>query len=148
MTRIIDEDGERWVEVPRRKERRRPRALKFAEIKVGDQLMRRWAGFGGPGFNATVVWYYEVTDLWFDPVAGQEDETAGRMVALMMIYPRHRSKRAHTVRGLASNGYDYADVDIYALLDAREAAQQSGAVVGIGQGHVIRRRPKVPGHSL
>lgn len=92
--------------------------------------------------------YYVVTDLWFDPVAGQDDETAGRMVGLRQIgadgEPSGR-KSATTLRGLASQQYHYADMDFIAHCKARLAGINDGAIVGIGKGVAIRRRPKIPG---
>lgn len=145
MTQITDGSGTRWVEIPQRKKRKSPRAVRFAEIKAGDQLMREL----GVWDARMHVWYYIVTDLWFDPVAGQDDETAGRMVAIRSICPRtgeprHR-KEPHTLRGLASQGFRYADIDFPAHVQAVKEAMADGEVVGIGKGHVIRRRPKVPG---
>lgn len=94
------------------------------------------------------VWYYIVTDLWFDPVAGQENRVAGEMVAITRINengtvaPR---KESHTKRGLASQGFHYADLDIIALAEQRRAA---GNVVGIGFAKAIQQRPKLPSSRL
>ena len=146
MTLVTTDAGTSWLLVPQRKRRKPARALRFAEIKVGDQLMRRWQTHAGAG---SVVWYYIVTDLWFDPVAGQRDDTAGRMVAIRSIDPRtgepRDRKEPHTLRGLASQGFQYADVDYAAHAKASQEARQTGDVVGIGHAHTIRRRPKVPG---
>jgi hypothetical protein len=145
MTIIRDDNGTRWVELPPRRRRKPSRAVRFAEVKVGDQLVRGLGVWDG----RLNVWYYIVTDLWFDPVAGQDDETAGRMVAVRSICPRtgepRRHKEPHTLRGLASQGFRYADIDFSAHVKAVREAMADGAVVGIGKGHVIRRRPKVPG---
>jgi hypothetical protein len=145
MTIIRDQNGTRWVEIPLRKRRKSPRALRFAEIKVGDQLMFKWPDHLNAG---VVVWYYLVTDLWFDPVAGQEDETAGRMVGIQHIDWRSGEadgrKQPHTLRGLASQGFHYADIDFMAQLKAANQGMAEGKVIRIGQGHLIRRRPKVP----
>jgi hypothetical protein len=142
MTWITDGNNTRWVAIPPRKRRKSPRAVRFAEIKVGDQLMQEYR------LDGVQVWYYVVTDLWFDPVAGQDDETAGRMVAIRSICPRtgeprHR-KEPHTLRGLASQGFRYADIDFPAHVQAVKKAIADGEVVGIGEALVIRRRPKVP----
>lgn len=146
MTIIRDGEGTRWIEIPPRKRRKPARALRFAEIKVGDQLMRTWENMLHG--SAILVWYYRVSDLWFDPVAGQYDDTAGRMVAIQLISPRtgeaNGRKEPHTVRGLASQGFRYADIDYIAHTTARNAAMTAGTVVGIGKGHVIRARPKLP----
>lgn len=146
MTWVTDDTGRRWIEVPQKKRRKPARALRFAEIKVGDQLMRKWDSHLN---NGVVVWYYQVSDLWFDPVAGQDDPTAGSMVAIQLISHRtgevNGRKNAHTLRGLASQGFRYADIDYIAHAAARNAALVTGEVVSIGRGHVIRARPKVPG---
>lgn len=158
MTWITDGGGTRWVEIPTRKRRRSPRALRFADIKVGDQLMKVWRQTGwrggkddmkGPPVDLSrCVWYYAVTDLWFDPVRGQENRVAGEMVGIVRINQDGTyalRKEPHTKRGLASQGFHYADLDLCALAQRR---QQSENVVGIGRGHVIRRRPKTPGGGL
>jgi hypothetical protein len=147
MTQNAGGDEKLWVRLPERKRRKPSRAVRFANLRVGDQLMHRWAHYSGEGSQ---VHYFVVTDLWFDPVAGQFDETAGRMVALQMIDPhtgcaRHEHKRSHTLRGLASQGMHYADVDAMTVGKARLAAMQNGSVVGIGYARVIRKRPKIPG---
>jgi hypothetical protein len=148
MTWITDGTGTRWVDPLPRKRRVPGRALRFAGVKAGDQLARRWP----ISMNARVaVWHYLVTDLWFDPVAGQRDETAGRMVAIQRIDWRTGEpvdrKEAHTLRGLAMQGFRYAGLDYMAKVKATIEAKAAGEVVGIGMGHVIRRRPKVP-HSM
>lgn len=146
MTLIRDGNDTRWVEVAPRKRRKSPRALRFAEIAVGDQVMRTWPSLLDHGIS---VWYYVVTDLWFDPVAGQSDETAGRMVAIQRLdtrtgEPNYR-KEPHTIRGLASQGFRCADIDYSAHVRAARQAAVDGKVIGIGRGEVIRRRPKLPG---
>lgn len=148
MTLIRDGRGTRWVEIPQRPRRGPARAVRFADIKVGDQVMRRWADCFGNGGR---VWYYVVSDLWFDPVAGQKDDTAGRMVAIQHVNPRDGDlgrKEGHTLRGLASQGFHYADVNFLTLARLRAAEIQAGAVVGIGKGHIIRARPKLPGSTF
>ena len=145
MTWITDGSGTRWIDVPLRKKRASPRAIRFADIKVNDQLMHRWTSHD----NKSVTWYYIVTDLWFDPVAGQKDETAGRMVAVRMLdaqtgEPKQR-KQSHTLRGLASQQFHYADIDFAAHCKAVFEAKADGGVVSIAFGHAIRRRPKIPG---
>lgn len=144
-TWITDDNGTRWVELPERKSRKSPRALRFADLKVGDQLF--WTRYHWPDSAG----YYLVTDLWFDPVAGQDDETAGRMVAIVRLghdgEPRGHKER-HTLRGLASQGFQYADRDYIAFCKARKAGMEAGDVVGIGAGRRIRARPKLPGSRL
>lgn len=148
----------RWIEIPVQKPRKSPRALRFANLGIGDQLMKAWTSKGWRGgmddFKQPAielsknVWYYLVTDLWFDPVAGQDVEVAGRMVAIVRIdddgHP-HNRKEQHTLRGLASEGFHYADRDFIAFCRERTEAMTNGAVVGIGVGNAIRRRPKLPG---
>jgi hypothetical protein len=146
---------------PPQRRRKPARALRFAEIKVGDQLMVSYVtkylttdGTGGwiEASDPLAVWYWIVTDLFFDPVAGEYDELAGRMVAIKRL-DRHtgepmQGKRSHTIRGLASNGYRYADIDFIAHCKAKRAAIASGAAVSIGFGKVLRRRPKLPGERF
>lgn len=158
MTWITDGSGTRWVELPARKRRKSPRAIRFANIKVGDQVMRTYTSRGWrggiddtsapPTELSQTTWYYIVTDLWFDPVAGQDNRVAGEKVAIAriqpdgQIYPR---KEPHTKRGLASQGFHYADHDFIAFVKQRQEAEN---VVGIGFGRVIRRRPKLPNPQL
>lgn len=137
-----------WIDVTVNRKRRKPsRALRFAELKVGDQLMKRPYG-GDYGRHST---YYLVTDLWFDPVAGQHDETAGRMVGLVRLGTDgepHGTKSSTTLRGLASQQYHYSSIDYSAICKAKVEAVAAGELVGIGYGRVIRQRPKTPGHHL
>jgi hypothetical protein len=159
MTWIYDGDKPRiWVEIPLPKRRKSPRALRFANLAVGDQLIKEWTSKGWRGgiddMNKPAIelskniWYYLVTDLWFDPVAGQDNDVAGRMVAIVHIdhhgFP-HSRKEQHTLRGLASEGFHYADRDFIAFCRNRTEAMQNGTIVGIGMGSVIRKRPKQPG---
>lgn len=133
MTWITDDTGTRWVEYPKRKRRKSPRALRFAEVKVGDQVMLEPNGH----WYRKIPQYFIVTDLWFDPVAGEENETAGRMVAYRAIgedgEPCGR-KRGTTLRGLASQQFQYADIDYIAHCKARAEVMGKGKVVGIGRG--------------
>jgi hypothetical protein len=147
MTWITGNTGTCWVEPEPRKRRPPGRAVRFAAVKVGDQLARTWPHYLNAGVT---VWHYIVTDLWFDPVAGQKDETAGRLVAIQRIDWRTGDpvdrKEGHSLRGLASQGFRYAVLDYMAQVKATIAAKAAGEVVGIDLGHVIRQRPKVP-HS-
>jgi hypothetical protein len=104
MTRVTDRHGTRWVKYAKRKRRKPGRAVRFANIKVGDLLALRKSD--GDYYNNVIV-----TDLWFDPVAGERDETAGMMVAIRWLRDGKEfgAKRQHTRRGLAMQGYDYAD---------------------------------------
>jgi len=161
MTWITDGSGTRWVDVtPARKKRKSPRAVRFADIKVGDQLMKTYTTKGSGGRDDPhghsrelhqATWYYIVTDLWFDPVAGQENHVAGEMVAISLIRSdgKIRSrKEPHTKRGLASQAFHYADRDYITDCKTVVTAVKQGKIVGIGMGQVIRRRPKLPGHRL
>ena len=160
MTWIIDGNGTRWVEETVRKRRKSPRAVRFADIKVGDQVMKTYTNKGWrrgdnpqepPTAISQATWYYVVTDLWFDPVAGQDNHVAGEMVGIARISsdgninPR---KEPHSKRGLASQGFRYADRDYIAECRAIGAAIEDGKVVGIGMGKIIRSRPKFPGTCL
>lgn len=155
MTWIYGLDGSvSWVVYPPRKRRKSPRAVRFADIKVGDQLVRYYpvkecrTNADGERVVVTVsqqTWHYLVTDLWFDPVAGQDNHVAGEKVAIAQIKSDGQvlqRKEPHTKRGLASQGFHYAGRDFIALARQRLDAEN---VVGIGLGAVIRARPKVPG---
>lgn len=115
---------------------------RFDGIKPGDQLEQSRYGKS----------YWIVTDTWFDPVKGQNNPQQGDMVAIQQINhntgnPRP-SKTAHTIRGLASNGYTWASRDWMSFFRSRLAAHQEGTVVGIGHARTIRKRPKSPGGSF
>ena len=161
MTIIRDASGTREVHSPRREKRKRG-AGRFADVKVGDQIMQRvvsrWDTVARDDRAANdAAWikherdhgfaYAIVTDLWFDPVKGETDPIAGQMVAIQHLRQGRpiMSKRPHTVRGLASNGFVYADRDEIAHWNAVRAAHDAGQVVGIGQGRTIRKRPKISG---
>jgi hypothetical protein len=144
LTWITDGTGTRWVEVQPRKRRKSPRALRFENIKVGDQIMLKPKG----NWDRKIPWYFVVTDLWFDPVEGQDDPVKGRMVGFMRIgtdgEPVHR-KSSTTIRGLASQEYHYADIDYINHCQVRSEAVNSGSVIGITSGKQIRSRPKIAG---
>lgn len=92
--------------------------------------------------------YYLVTDIWFDPVKGQRRRGSGEMVAVRAIDQAGQergSKWAHTITGLAAQGYQPADVDFIALARARADGVATGQVVGIGFGRALRMRPKIAG---
>ena len=147
MTWIIDESGRRWVEIPQKKPRKTPRSIKFADIKVGDQLML--APKAGSYHRNEI--YSVVTDIWFDPVAGQLDPIKGKMIGFAHINSDgsiSARKSSTPVRGLASQGYEYAAIDYIALCHSRKAAMDEGAVVGIGFAQTIRARPKISGSGL
>jgi hypothetical protein len=153
MTWIIDGNGRRWVEPEPKKKRKSPRALRFAEIKVGDQLMQTssvdvWKADGEKmPYSRSTRWFI-VTDIWFDPVRGQNDSVAGQMVGIAQINGKgdvHPHKSAYPVRGLASNCFHYADRDYIAWCKERLSAHEAGKVTGIGFAKLIRARPKTPG---
>lgn len=137
--------------------RRRGRG-RFADIKVGDQLQQRsigrWdtmlhderaandAGWQRHERDYGYI-YAQVTDLWFDPVAGEDDPIRGEMVGIVHLHqgqPRG-GKRAHTIRGLASNGWQYAERDEIEHWQQVREGVRDGTVVGIGAGR--RGRPQV-----
>ena len=113
---------------------------RFDGIKPGDQLVHSRHGETS---------YWLVTDTWFDPVKGQDNPQKGDMVAVQQISRNtgevRYQKVAHTIRGLASNGYSWADRDWIEFYKSRLAAYHEGKVVGIGQAKKIRARPKIPG---
>lgn len=148
-----------------RKRTKAARALRFANIQVGDQLMRRevsrWSTYAKDpnAANDPAIIQHEkdsgysyavVTDLWFDPVKGETDPISGQMVAIRWLRQGKEvgSKQPHTRRGLAMQGYHFADRDEIAHWDAVRKAIADGDVVGIGRGKAIRKRPKVPGGGL
>jgi len=146
MTWITDDTGRRWVDVTKvKKLRNAPRPLKFGNVKVGDQLMKK----PREEWYRKIPIYYVVTDRWFDPVEGQRDPIKGEMVGYAQIKEdgSHSTKSATTVRGLASQQFDFADVDYIALATTRAAehAKDDSNVVGIGLAKVIRSRPKISG---
>lgn len=139
MTWITDNTGTRWAEPVERKRRKTPRALRFADVKVGDQLMRK-------GYHGGMI-YCVVTDLWFDPVQGESDPLKGSMVGYAQIDQRGelRRKSSTTIRGLASQQFTPSDRDYVAFCKARIEGMAAGVVVGIGRGRTIRQRPKIAG---
>lgn len=144
-----------WVDVTKSKRPPRKAARRrFENIKVGDQLMRRYVskwtgsrnGQKAEGSNET-VWYYIVTDLWFDPVRGNEKRDSGEMVAIQRLRENGEPvshKEGHSIRGLAANSFQYADIDYIQFCKDRMEALKEGKVVGISHGRAIRRRPKLP----
>lgn len=116
--RITDNSGTRDVWVEDRKRRSFNPAKdgrRFKDVKIGDQLAHvtptRFS-LTSPSkrliIDPSIVTYVVVTDRWFDPVAGQHNASKGDMVAVQRLGRDGKpegSKRAHTVRGLASQGY-------------------------------------------
>jgi hypothetical protein len=119
-------------------------AMRFTDLKVGDQLVME----PRENWHRKIPIFWIVTDLWFDPVAGQHTRASGMMAAVQRINDDGElfgSKRSHTLRGLASQGFTFARKDIVAERRLRAVALKNGSVVGIGQAYAIRRRPKTPG---
>ena len=143
VTWITDDTGSRWVVSPPRKKRKSPRALKFADIKVGDQIMLK----PNNAWYRKIPLYYVVTDIWFDPVAGQNDQLKGQMIGYAQISSDGSlTKKSSTpIRGLASQQFDYADIDYLSIANARNNALRDGKIVGIGYAKTIRARPKISG---
>lgn len=135
MTWITDNNGRRWVEIPKKQRRASPRALRFADVKVGDQIMLTPRSWHYRKFKI----YYVVTDLWFDPVAGQNDPLKGAMVGYAQIRGDGEltRKSATTLRGLASQGFEYADMDYIAMCKARLPALKDGTIVAFNR----KKRP-------
>lgn len=106
-TRITDKNGTRWVMYAPRPRRKPGRAVRFAAVAVGDELV---CVRGASEIQLNQMTRFVVTDLWFDPVAGERDETAGMMVAIRQMRDGHPvgSKWPHTRRGLAMQGFHYA----------------------------------------
>ena len=144
MTWIVDGSGTRWVDVPRPKRRKSPRALRFADIEVGRQLVQR----PGKNWYHHIPVYFIVTDIWFDPVEGQKDPVAGKMIGIARIAPDgevHPRKSKYPVRGLASQGFHYLPIDYINQCKAKALATN---VVGIERGKVIRARPSASLHKV
>ena len=119
---------------------------KFEDLELGDQLMR----LEGLSCRRQTV-YYLVVARWYDPVRGQVIDRkrnawvngpGGDMVALLRIAvcgTPYGRMLGHTIRGLASNGYEFADRDQVAAGHALCANLDDGKVVGI-----FKNRPRRP----
>lgn len=126
-TLIHPSDGGRpyFVQAERRKRRQTPRALRFGEVKPGDVLIHslkvRSEQFVQPFIEGTandnrrlqVVTHHGaaiVTHRWFDPVWGQDDPLRGNFVGIAYVGAQglYSNLRQHSIRGLASQGYNYA----------------------------------------
>jgi len=84
------------------------RAVRFANIAVGAS----WSASIGMTTNRSHREHarYVVTDLWFDPVAGERDPIAGQMVAITQLRNASPSARSSRTRVVACHaGYHYAD---------------------------------------
>lgn len=148
MTWVTDQTGTRWVEPTARKRRARQTKGRFSELTVGDQLelknhsldqLAEQIGRRGPRT------FYVVTDLWFDPVKGQDGEYRGQMVGYQRLNDHGEPvgrKQSTSRHGLAAQGFHKAELDFIAQCKARAEASN---VVGIGFGRVLRRRPKMTG---
>lgn len=150
MTLITDENGTRWVDTPPRKRRAPRTGGRFSALEVGQQLVKtytiRWTR-AGVEESSRHTYHAIVTDLWLDPVAGEENPWRGQMVAIASIGPDGRlsKKRGMSRHALACDGWHKTDIDYRAMCVARVAAMKAGDVVGIGAGRRIRARPKLPG---
>lgn len=134
MTLITDGFGTRWVEPTPKKRRKKPRALRFADLSPDTILIHRSKSKSvrSPKHDLPVanddelviershVGFAIVEHRWFDPCAGQTDPTAGEMVAVRPItsHGRGGSMWPHTLRGLAMQGYDYATPEQAGLVRA------------------------------
>lgn len=80
-------------------------------------------------------------------MAGEQDPLKGDMVGYAMIMQDGSlsQRKSTTVRGLASQQFDYSDQDYLSLASVRKRELDSGSVVDIRIGKVIRQRPKVAG---
>lgn len=110
FTRVTTATGTRWVKYAPRKRRKPGRALRFANIAIGAELVCvHW--HANDQVTPETMPRYVVTDLWFDPVAGERDPIAGQMVAIRTLRDGQPigSKCPHTRRGLAMQGYHYAE---------------------------------------
>lgn len=139
------------------KRRRAPRALRFAEVKVGDILIQRdklrgYIERGEPTAMPTAncnnrmepmhaTCWAIVTDLWLDPVLAERDETRGRMVGLRYFQNGQAvgSKWSTTLRGLASQQWNYATQEEIA---EQEAKRRLIEAVRAGEAVPISRSPK------
>lgn len=124
---------------------RKPPRGRFKDVKVGDwlEVRRRWTEDGR--LRESSPWRYLVTDAWFDPVEGQEEPAKGELFAVQHLRgvlidgtPMWGRKYAHTRRGLASNGFHYAE-DPLPGLRARMAGWKDGTVVPIHEARMRRR---------
>jgi len=127
-TLIHDGAASYFVKVQPRKRRRKPRALRFAAVKVGDVLVHRGksvsAIYPKPPAGVSIAndveptvkttpyaSFWIVTHRWFDPCHGWDDPTAGEMVGAMPVNQNgiyHGRPYPWTLRGLAKQGYHYA----------------------------------------
>lgn len=156
-TLITDETGTRFVERPQRRRRRKPRALRFAGVKVGDILIQHRKSVSlryikaapgtanDPGEEIRTSIHTSlaiVTDLWFDPVLGQEDPITGQMVGLRFWLGEPRgSKFSHHLRGLATQKWNYATAEeIEAARAEAERVRRLHDAVRSGEVAVLRRR--------
>jgi hypothetical protein len=115
---------------PERKRRRKPRPLRFAEIEVGHILIQRRKTIRAvrpkrPIGHANddpqelvyvpevITAYAIVTDLWFDPVYGQNEESTGQMVGCQywISGAPMGSKWPYNRLGLARAGWNYATAE-------------------------------------
>jgi hypothetical protein len=115
---------------PARKRRRKPKPLRFAQISVGDILihhrntidairrprMVEVANDDPPDpiyVPAIATSFAIVTDLWFDPVLGDQEPATGQMVGLKYYIEgaARGSKWSYNRLGLARKGWHFATPD-------------------------------------
>lgn len=123
MTWITDGSGTRWVPQQTRKRRAPSVPKRFANLKAGDILIHRTKvrSTFHPRLGAIVAANEEeeITThsgfalclyRWRDPVAGHRDHWAGEMAGVVSLGSHGwlDSPWAHTLRGLASQGYHMA----------------------------------------
>lgn len=146
-------EGPTWTPITLRRSRRKPRTGgRFSEIAVGDSLLlvriARWQEIrDGAERTARYEIAYVVTDLWFDPVAGEENPWQGQMTAVAQVRPDGSlgRKTRYSRHALAAVGFQKTDADHVGLAKARHEGAKAGKVVGIGRARALRRRPRLPG---
>lgn len=109
---------------------------KFEDVQVGDQLeMPRSRGakvWGAPdGYDPNqIVQVGIVTDRWYDPVDAKE--YVG--VSILRKGGEYgKPTRKHTIRGLASNGWQPATKDWIAWATEMDAAVNGGQIIPINK---------------
>ena len=152
MTWITDGSGTRWVPQQTRKRRKPGVPKRFAELKAGDILIHRAKvrSTFRPRLGGLVAANEEeeITThtgfalclyRWRDPVAGHRDHWAGEMAGVVSLGSHGwlDSPWAHTLRGLASQGYDNATPE-QAKVVRRFADQRAWLVSEFEAGNITR----------
>jgi hypothetical protein len=127
----------RWIDCTDIKSpRKSPRALRFSKLKVGDQLVLH----PSKNWYRGIPQYAVVTDMWVDPVAGQDDKLKGSMVGYAHVKSDGSigHKTSTTIRGLASQRYQYADIDYISLclIRNKKFINDDDVVVDIGRNNI------------